>query len=461
MATIIYSISAKTNAVLAKNEVLLRFFHGKINLRGKTRVFVRSEYWDQERQCNKIPKIRVMSVENQNIVKELKEQNSTLEELSQFIMSEFLEAGGGKIKLDSNWLGTTIDKYYGTDQDNQAEQQEEPSETMLDVFSKYIEHEHNMAESQRVQHRVIYRALHRFSLYTGTSIEFEDFTTDTLRKLEDFLLHEHEFIGTDENGKPAITDKKYKKVYEQVSECRFPKQRGKNTVIKLMSRLRTFMRWAKKEKYLDHYPFEDYEMGTAIFGTPYFLTKEERNQLYAASFPTCPGLEVQRDIFVFQCFIGCRVGDFMKMTKSNIINGAIEYIPRKTKEGRPVTVRVPLTPTALEILSRYPDVPGNKLLPFICEQDYNRCIKKMIKLAGIDRVVTTINTITREEEKHPIWEVASSHMARRVLVGNLYKELKDPNLIAKISGHVENSRAFNRYRDIDEEMAKEVILKLE
>ena len=58
-------------------------------------------------------------------------------------------------------------------------------------------------------------------------------------------------------------------------------------------------------------------------------------------------------------------------------------------------------------------------------------------------------------------QVASSHMARRVLFGNLYKEVKDPNLIAKISGHVENSRAFSRYRDIDEEMTKEVILKLE
>ena len=35
------------------------------------------------------------------------------------------------------------------------------------------------------------------------------------------------------------------------------------------------------------------------------------------------------------------------------------------------------------------------------------------------------------------------------------------SLIAKISGHVENSRAFNRYRNIDEEMAKETIMKLE
>ena len=125
------------------------------------------------------------------------------------------------------------------------------------------------------------------------------------------------------------------------------------------------------------------------------------------------------------------------------------------------TVRVPLSPTALEIQYRYKDQPDGRLLPFIYEHDYNRDITKMIKLAGIDRVVTTLNTITREEEKHPIWEVASSHMARCVLVGNLYKEVKDPNLIAKISGHVENSRAFSRYRDIDEEMAKEVILKLE
>ena len=31
----------------------------------------------------------------------------------------------------------------------------------------------------------------------------------------------------------------------------------------------------------------------------------------------------------------------------------------------------------------------------------------------------------------------------------------------RISGHVENSRAFSRYRDIVGEMAKEVILKLE
>lgn len=46
-------------------------------------------------------------------------------------------------------------------------------------------------------------------------------------------------------------------------------------------------------------------------------------------------LETQRDIFVFQCLIGCRVSDLYKMTCRNMIDGAIEYIPRKTKRIAP------------------------------------------------------------------------------------------------------------------------------
>ena len=36
-----------------------------------------------------------------------------------------------------------------------------------------------------------------------------------------------------------------------------------------------------------------------------------------------------------------------------------------------------------------------------------------------------------------------------------------PNLVGKLSGHKENSRAFARYRDIDEDMAKELVEMLE
>ena len=53
------------------------------------------------------------------------------------------------------------------------------------------------------------------------------------------------------------------------------------------------------------------------------------------------------------------------------------------------------------------------------------------------------------------------HHIMQSFIGNLYKKVKDPNLICKLSGHSEGSKAFARYRDIDEEMKKELVNLLE
>ena len=101
-----------------------------------------------------------------------------------------------------------------------------------------------------------------------------------------------------------------------------------------------------------------------------------------------------------------------------------------------------------QILEKYKDLPGQQLLPFTSQQQYNRDIKTMFEKAGLDRIVTVINPKTREEEKKRLCDIASSHLARRTFIGNLYKETPDPNIIGKMSGHKEGSRAFSRYRDI-------------
>lgn len=467
MANIVYKLSTKEDKITGKREIHVRFYHGKFDVRAKTNLYVQPEYWDAEKQTVKIPNTRSNTPEKQQLIMQLSSLKANLEALSKDIREAFIADGGGKRVLSVDWLTDfIINRTFGPEtttaqeEEEKEEEKNNPQKEFFDTFEHFVSIQ--KISISRVRHyNVIIRALKRFAIYSAQEVSFATLSSDMLRKFSKFLENEHKFVVEGKDGKPCIKDPLYKKAYKSVPECRFPKQRGQNSIVGTMSRLHTFVRWSIKRGYLNRDPYDDYVIGTAIYGTPFYLTKEERNQLYQAKFPDNPGLDVQRDIFVFQCFIGCRVGDLMKMTKNNVINGAIEYVPRKTKEGRPYTVRVPLSPTALKILDRYKDQPDGRLLPFICEQDYNRDIKKMIKLAGIDRVVTTLNTITREEEKHPIWEVASSHMARRVLVGNLYKEVKDPNLIAKISGHVENSRAFSRYRDIDEEMAKEVILKLE
>ena len=206
--------------------------------------------------------------------------------------------------------------------------------------------------------------------------------------------------------------------------------------------------------------FDKFPIEECTYGTPYYITLEERDRIFNADLSATPQLAIQRDIFIFQTLIGCRVSDLYRMTKLNVVNEAIEYIPKKTKEGNPVTVRVPLNDKAKEILEHYKEYKG-KLLPFISEQKYNDAIKKIFKMAGVDRIVTILDPLTHNEVKRPIYEVASSHLARRTFIGNIYKKVKDPNLVSALSGHKEGSKAFRRYRDIDEEMKKDLVKLLD
>lgn len=112
----------------------------------------------------------------------------------------------------------------------------------------------------------------------------------------------------------------------------------------------------------------------------------------------------------------------------------------------------PLNKTALAIFEKYKDYEGPKLLPFITQPRYNDAIKEIFTRAGITRNVTYLNPLTEREEKVPVSTIASSHMARRTFVGNLYKQVLDPNIVASMSGHAEASRAFSRYREIDKEI---------
>lgn len=84
----------------------------------------------------------------------------------------------------------------------------------------------------------------------------------------------------------------------------------------------------------------------------------------------------------------------------------------------------------------------------------NEAIKKIFTLCEITRMVSVRNPKTGEEEKRQINEIASSHMAQRTFIGNLYKKVKDPSLVGALSGHKEGSKAFARYREIDEDMKK-------
>lgn len=97
---------------------------------------------------------------------------------------------------------------------------------------------------------------------------------------------------------------------------------------------------------------------------------------------------------MFQCNVGCRIGDLLRLKKRDIINGSVEYIPTKTIKERAKTVVVPLNAIAMSIVEKYKDVLGDQLLPFISNQNYNENIKTILEKAGITYLVTKLDSVT-------------------------------------------------------------------
>lgn len=443
MATITLSLSGKKDKVNDKCEIYLRLSVDRSHVfRAKTGLYIRKGAWNNEKQKVIIP--RMKTIESMALT----ELQGTIDTLCNNIIGEVMSTPIDMI--DKMWLEALIGRLTGKSH-GRIKSKQDCKESFEEHFENYI-----IAAQGRNKHRAdlfrgMLRTFKRFCMYAGISMDIDGITAEHLSMYEKFLQIEHTFFDSKKNCV------KHKKIYEVIPYHTIPKERGLNTVNDIMRRLRAFYNWALKHKLTTNNPFATYKMPACVYGTPFFLKSEERDKLFEYDLSSNPTLAIQRDIFVFQSNVGMRVGDLYELTAANIVNGALEYVANKSLHKSGKTIRVPLSKQAKIIVERYKSANRVELFPFISMQKYNVAIKKALKLAGIDRMVTVLNPTTRIEEQHPIWEVASSHMGRRNFIGNLYNKTQDPNAIGSMTGHAEGSKAFARYRSIDDTVKKTLI----
>lgn len=450
MAKIYLSLSTRVQKDTGKSEVLLRYRNTReIGQRAHSHVYLLPKYFvDGEI----VIKARIVTPE----VKEAKEAKLAVDK----IVAHLHEVGNKMAISDfrPDWAQETVDRFLFPDKFIEVKKDEHLFGDRIEDFLKFKK----VSAQRHKSYRTIFSIIKRFELYTGSPINLDTATADTLVSLEKFFKEEHTFFEEKkEKYRTVLKPKaKYKYVWDNSDHERVPIERSDNAIVTYMSAVRAYWRWCMDMGYTTNDPFRKYVVGSQKYGTPYYMTTAERDLLYKTDLRTNRELATARDIFIFQCYIGCRISDLFALTEDNIVkdkNGiAVHYIPSKTKEERPRLVKVYLAPTALEILNRYKGRYKNSLFPFITTGKLNDLIREAMKQAGIDRVVTIVNPVTKQPEQHPICDVASSHMARRTFIGNLYKKVKDPNLVGKLSGHCEGSKAFARYRDIDDDMIKEM-----
>ncbi len=391
-----------------------------------------------------------------------REQSAKLQSLLAFVQSQ-LDAIDND-KLTSDWLKNVVNDYYHPEK----KQKTLSNKSFYELSREYIK---TVGSSSVKNFLSVARAVSRYERFVReTDVNRKDFTFDvhtvTRNDIEDFRRY---FRNEKELSMryPVIFSKLTTDYPTAIGGGKDTiNEHGENHTITDMKKLKSFFTWCYKHEITDNRPFDRVEIGAEQYGTPVYITTDEREKIAATAMPSSR-LDLYRDIFVFQCFVGCRVSDLVRFTVDNILtdnrgNKYLTYTPHKThNEGKqPVQARVPLIDDVIAIIEKYEGQSKDGRLfpfPFTDNQVYNYNIRTIFSIAGITRKVEVRNSLTGEIEIRPINEVASSHMARRTFIGNLYSKVQDPNLIGAMSGHVNGSKSFARYRKIEDDTLMSVV----
>ena len=221
-----------------------------------------------------------------------------------------------------------------------------------------------------------------------------------------------------------------------------------------MNCIKQFFKWCRKHYGITDYGnIEDYTAPPAHYGDPIIITQEEKRKLWNTEFEDAD-LAYTRDLFYFQCSIGCRISDYFQLTYGNVVDEdgqlCVYYCPDKTAKSTSIVCRIPLTTNAANVLNKYriEDAPPQTPLFHFPKhsQTYNRQLKRMFKAAGLDRKVVTYNSYNQMEIK-PLYDIAISKFARSNFVDTMVGNGVPDNITGTMSGHISGSRAFHRYHN--------------
>ena len=367
---------------------------------------------------------------------------------------------------DGKWLREVIDRFLRQTDEKPAKleqllcEDDEKDSTLDNLdegsfpawFMKYAAVA-DVCKGRKATYLSTIKKIRRYELYkrefegqTGFNLYPDTYTIDDLYDFFDYV--ENEYIYYKDN---------FEWYHQFHIDKKPPVKYTLNYLTTVKSHIRAFMNWMTKNGYSTNMEYKKLHLKNDVYADPVYLTIEERDKVYYADLSKHQGLSVTRDMFIFQCMVGCRVSDLYSFTTRNLTeDGFIEYLPEKTREnaveGAPSTFcRVPLNQKAREIIERHIDKRSGRLFPYLSKGMYSFGIKMLLLFCGIDRMVTARDPDTKEFGRFPLYWVATSHTARKTFIANVYKKVKDPSLICSMTGHVPGSKSFRRYRKIDDE----------
>lgn len=164
------------------------------------------------------------------------------------------------------------------------------------------------------------------------------------------------------------------------------KKQEQITINKTIQRLRTPIKQAISEGYLDRDPFILHKSKT-VRKTVIFLTTEELKTLEEAVLQQ-KRLSTIQDLFIFCCYTGLAFNEMAHLEKQHIQIGfdGINWI-KMTREKTQRLISIPILPKAQEIIEKYA-TENNHIFPSISNQKFNSYLKEIADIIGIEKRLT-------------------------------------------------------------------------
>ena len=316
--------------------------------------------------------------------------------------------------FDANDFEERIDKILNPEKYNIVKVEE--VETLLDRFNRYIDGLKTygtVSEGRAKIYRIVWDKLSRFLIiFKKAKYTAEQFTPEDILAFREFVINEYKYVD------------KHKAIYGNLPKTSVPtKQASINTASAKLRALQAFFNELEENDEILKSPVRRLtkkrrnEALREQYDDPFFLRYDEVQQIMTADVPD--RLTETKDAFLLQCALGCRIGDYLKLSMSNIAitdDGIpyVQYLPKKTMKTQNDRreKKTPLMLFALEIVKRSGFKFG--VLKYASgKSGYNAKIKKLLEHCKIDRLVNQYDEATGTMLRVPLLTVGSSKLCRK------------------------------------------------
>jgi hypothetical protein len=356
----------------------------------KTEVMVNPKHWD-----NKSSRYR-----NAKEISNKDDWNVKFDRLRLTILEKYNESYMMGEIIDKNWLILRISEHFGRPLREKKNKIEPHFVYYLDFAQWWLENKAFEWKTGKNKY-LNQKAIRQYESFLVIWKKFEGSKKYMVKDVDTHLIAEFIDFTQDQEGYSAITIKRW------VGRLKFFLLRAGTYDIKTASNFQDKVYVGKEE-------------GEIV--KPY-LNESEITEIFNLDFGSDAEMEACRDYLVISCYTGLRSNDLLhKLDTSNIKDGYIEIKTSKTGSF----VKLPIHPKVKSILDkRFGNLPQK-----VVESTYNKKIKKICKIAGINEMMLgkVYDKIAKRGvvKMYPKYMLITSHVGRRsmatILAGKLPKE---------------------------------------